>query len=360
MGDVFAEADGSREAAEIRGDSVEDMVTRHGVITPDRLILHNYPISNPTTIFNPSIIYDPGEELLTIYARIIFGYYMYVSSIVEFNIPLEDLSTGAINTHKYTGSIVVYPSNRYDVWGTEDPRVYRFNDALAMTYVGRTINYFNPAIRRNRTIPITAYYDESLRRWSKRFVFILSDELGGVISNKDAFMHESSDGSQYLLHRPHMSDESYHLLISRLDDKVRVRVGGLEEIIRKDCVEVLKPAKFEGKLGWSAPLMKRKDRLIVLIHATDREDITYRVFAAEITIKRDEIAVEAVTPRYIMEPRTPYEIMGERPMVVFPCGATPIRDDLYAVAYGAADNMVGVGTLSLSKLISELDKGRIY
>ncbi len=360
MGQVFAEAEGSREAEKIRENTTEDIVVRHGVITPDRIILHNYPISSPTTLFNPSIIYNPEEESLTIYARIIFGYYMYVSSIVEFSIPLSDLTSKTINTHKYTGNIVVYPSVKHDVWGAEDPRVYRFNDALAMTYVGRTINYFNPAIRRNRTIPITAFYDESRKTWSKRFVFSLSKEFGEVISNKDAFLHESPDGSLYLLHRPHMADETYHLLASTLNDRVRIRLGGLEEVVVDNGVEVLRPTGFEGKLGWAAPLLKRKDRLITLIHATDKDDVVYRVFAAEITLRRDEVAVEAVTPRYIMEPSTPYEIMGERPMVVFPCGAAKITDDLYAVSYGASDYMVGVGTLSLNRLLSELDKGRIY
>ncbi|MEM4101061.1 MAG: glycosidase, partial [Desulfurococcaceae archaeon] len=61
---------------------------------------------------------------------------------------------------------------------------------------------------------------------------------------------------------------------------------------------------------------------------------------------------------YIMEPRTPYEVYGDRPFTVFPCGAQ-IVDDKVIVAYGAADYLVGFGAIDLAELMSALEKGRV-
>ena len=230
----FPEAIGAKEAREIRRYETEDIVTRFGVISPERIILNNYPVSNPASIFNASVIYNHEDDTLRIFARVIFGYYMYVSSIVGIDVPLNDVLNRYVNINRYTGNMIIYPSTRYDVWGAEDPRVYELNGKLYMTYVGRTINYFNAMIRRNRTIPITAIYDDDLRTWIKRFVISLSPEVfGEVISNKNAFFHLSPDGSLFFLHRPHLSDESFHLVASLVsdDDGLVVRVRNAHAVV---------------------------------------------------------------------------------------------------------------------------------
>jgi len=287
---------------------------------------------------------------------------MYVSSIIELSIPVEDLHNRYINTNRYIGKITVYPSTRYDIWGTEDPRVYELDGKLYMTYVGRSINYFNPVMRKNRTLPVTAVYDEKREEWVKRYVFTVSPgKFGEVVSNKDAFLYSLDDNSLFLFHRPHLSDESFRLMISYLGDKnILSGEDGIKEIEIKDGIEIMKPANFECRLGWASPLLGKKDRLIVLIHSVDKHSVAYRVFAAELKLSRSEIAVEAVTPHYIMEPSTPYEIIGDRPLVVFPCGAARIGGDKIVVTYGAADYMIGVGVISIDRLAAELDSGRIY
>lgn len=350
------------EAGRVRVYETEEVVARFGVISPDRVILHNYPVSSPASVFNASVAYDPGEDVLRIFARVIFGYYMYVSSIVRMDVPFNDILNRYVNVNRYTGSMVVYPSTRYDVWGAEDPRVYEVDGRLCMTYVGRTINYFNPAIRRNRTIPITAVYDEDLRAWVKRAVFTLSPEVFGEwVSNKDAFLYRASDGSLFLFHRPHLADETYHLMVSEVKGLSFLSGrGGLEEVEIDGGVEVLRPAEFESRLGWAAPIASIRGSLIVLIHAVDRYGVVYRVFAAQLRLSRNEVVVEAVTPRYVMEPRAPYEVIGDRPLVVFPCGAARVGDDSVVIAYGASDYMIGFGMLSINRLLAELDKGRVY
>ncbi len=356
-GEYFPEAIGSIDAYNKRVNETRDIVERLGVIAPNRVFINNYPISNPPAIFNASIITE--EDYAFIYARIISGYYMYVSGIVEIMVPFEDIETGNFNLNYYAARLVLYPSIKYDLWGVEDPRVYSIDGEIYMTYTGRTINYFNPAIRIERTLPVTAIRSKGLERsWTKRYVHRLPGSLSSrMISNKDAFLL-SHEGERYVFHRPHMDDESYYLLIGR--EGGRRRVNGIEEIEVIDNREILMPSPWEEKLGWSTPPISiGGNRYIVFAHAVDREIKSYKLFALELDFSKDGVIVSAVTPHYIMEPRESYEVFGDRPYTVFPCGVLRIGDEIY-ITYGAGDYMIGVGRIDLITLENELDKGRIY
>ncbi|MET1159916.1 MAG: glycosidase [Thermoprotei archaeon] len=354
----FTPLPGALEASSKRVPYTSDIVVRSGVISPDKVLLHNYPLNNPVAVFNPSAY--SVDEYLKIYARIILGYYMYVSSIIEISIPWEDILYGYIDMNSYPGDIVVYPTNKWDVWGTEDPRVNLIDGKVYMTYTGRSINYFNPVVRKNRTLPITAVYDENEKRWVKKYVFIPEPKVfGEVVSDKDAFLYKVGD-EIYLFHRPHLADDTFHLVISRVKLREEDR---LAEIIVDNAYTVLATPDFESKIGWAAPpipINSSGDRVVVLIHGVDRDVVVYRVFAIELVLKKGDLAVTAVTPNYIMEPRAPYEVIGDRPLTVFPCGAVPFNREHILVTYGAGDYMVGLGIIELNTLLSELDKGRIY
>ena len=357
----FPQAQGSNEVKVLRRNNTEDIIDRLGVISPDRVILHNYPISHPISIFNASCLLEEGDGELRIFARIILGYYMYVSSIVELRIPIEDIETRSVNLNRYPGDIILYPTTKYDVWGTEDPRSYEIDGDVFITYTGRSINYFNPLVRVNRTLPVTAYFDEKARVWRKIYAFATSTELfGEVVSNKDAFLYKTSDGRLYLFHRPHLIDDTFHLMISVIDPKILESKEEIREVIIDNGVEVLTPSAFESKLGWAAPpIPVGPNRVVTLVHAVDKDALVYRVFALQLYLFPEEIIVEAVTPNYIMEPATSYEVIGDRPLTVFPCGNVVYKDKL-VITYGAGDFMIGIGSIDMDTLMGELDKGRIY
>ncbi|OYT40787.1 MAG: glycosidase [Desulfurococcales archaeon ex4484_58] len=357
----FSFIEGGLEARDKRVFDVNDIVVRAGVISPDRIYLHNYPIQHPISAFNASVHDD--SEYLHVYVRIILGYYMYVSSIIELKVPWEDLIYGYVDMNSYSGDIIVYPSTKYDVWGTEDPRVYNLDNQLFMTYTGRSINYFNPVVRKNRTLPVTAVYNAEDRAWYKKYVFIPSEEVfGNVISDKDAFLHRINN-TYYLFHRPHLEGDTFHLLVSIVEqEKLLKTTNTLTEVIIDNAYEVLPLSEFESKIGWAAPPvpLNNKGDVIVFVHSVDRENIIYRLFAIELVLKREEIVVKAVTPRYIMEPKTPYEVIGDRPFTIFPCGALRFNKNHVLITYGAGDYMVGFGIIDLNSLLEELDRGRIF
>ncbi len=365
--ELFGKAAGFREASELRVFKTIDIVKRLGVITGKRVFINDFPIENPASVFNPSLRIQNDDVIL--YPRMILGYYMYISSIVEVRVPMEDILSGTINANFYAGKIAVYPTTEFDVWGTEDPRVYALGEELLMTYSGRTINYFDPRVRVERTLPITARFERVNKwehGWRKIHVYRLPEELRKhVVSDKDAFLIKSG-GRFYLLHRPHMDDGGYYVLLSTLPEDFRLEGSeeggeGVREVIVRDSVEVLGVAPHEIKVGWSTPPVEIKPgRFIALLHGVDGKIQVYRVFAAEFEVRGDGVVVNAVTPHYIMEPRMPYEVLGDRPYVVFPCGIWRVEGDSYLISYGAGDFAVGLGEIKLSELLGELDRGRIY
>lgn len=361
-GSFFRKAIGFEEASLVRRFETRDIVRRLGVIAPNRVYMNNYPISNPIAVFNAAIAVS-GDDAM-IFARVIIGYYLYVSAIIAIPVPLEDIYSSSVNVNYYSGQPVIYPSTRYDVWGTEDPRVYEIDGELFMTYTGRTVNYFNPSIRKERTLPVTAVRRRNYHVWEKLHAYVLPPELRRhLISDKDSFLVKM--GSQYLLfHRPHMDDEVFYLAVSRVPLRSLEGGGGQRdpiEVIVEDTQWIAPPAPFEDKIGWATPPVKlSENRVVALVHGVDRELNVYRLYAMQLRLDSEGMVVEAVTPTYIMEPKKLYEIFGDRPYTIFPCGLWQVDESRLLITYGAGDFMVGIGEIDLDELLGLLDRGRIF
>ena len=357
--DPFPRAIGVDEVNKFRKNEDLDIVKRLGFLKPEKIIIENYPISRPVTIFNASILIDSKEEMSKVYARIIHGYYMYISSIVEIPIPLEDIYTGKITKNDYKADIVIYPSNRHDIFGAEDPRVYMINGDIYMTYTGRTLLYFSTE-KYWKVVPVTAVYNPTTGKWIKKYIFTLEREKFRTLKgDKDAFLHKVGN-TVFFFHRPSIENAGDLLLISRTEishdaDKVP------KEIYVRNSINLMDPAPFEIKLGWASPPINiSSTKVVALVHAVEKEITAYKVIAIELEFKGNEIVITAVTPRYIMVPKESYEMIGDRPFVVFPCGTWRLSNDEVIITYGAADTFVGFGSLNINELLSELDRGRIY
>ncbi len=363
---LFSKAIGGDEARELRKPETTDIVNRVGAITPNRIFINNYPMGNPLAVFNPSLLIRDTTEII-LYARIITGYYKYVSAIAEIKIFYDDIERRTISMNYYSGRIVVAPSTKYDFWGTEDPRVYTIDDKLYMTYTGRTKYYFD-VDRTERTLPVTALRTQQ-NEWVKAFVMVLPPGLREhVITDKNAFLVRI--GNDYLFfHRLHMDDEEFYLVVSKVDrkeiiesEKEALETGKPKEIIVGSTTLVMNHAYFEQKLGWATPPIKiSTNELLVFVHGVDNDMGVYRLLGMLLEYSRtDGVIVKAVTPTYIMEPRTMYELYGDRPYTIFPCGIAILSKKTLLLSYGAADYASGLGLLNLDDLFRLLDKGRIY
>jgi len=337
----------SRKVKEKRVFQSRDIVKRKAVITAQRIIVENYPENRPKSVFNPT--FKITERGLKIFARISVGYYTYTSGIIEFDLPFEDLSMDCNKVYK--GSLSIIPDNRYDFWGVEDPRYYMLDGNEFITYSGRTVNYFQTHIRVERTLPVTAIKKGG--EWRKVAVFRMSEEIRSfVVSDKNAFLVKGEE--LMLFHRLHMLNERFYLNICRIPKDIFIGEG-LREIEIGENITALEPSDFESKIGWGTPPVKVNDEYLVLLHGVDKELSVYRVFAALIDKKG---CFCAVTPFYIMEPKEIYEIYGDRPYVVFPCGAQIWNGKLY-ISYGGADSVIGIGILEIDHLLEILNQNRI-
>jgi len=359
---VFEKCPNADVAAEVREFKTIDIVKRLGVISPNHIHLKNYPIANPVSAFNASCLVDLSSNTVYVYARIILGYYMYVSAIALMEIPLDDVLSGSVSFCHYPAAIVLYPSIRYDIWGTEDPRVQEINGRVYMLYAGRTISYFNPAVRRERTLPILVMCQES-RQCVKIGAIVLKKGLRELtISDKDAVLLDVGEQDWvFVLHRPHLINERHYLTASIIPRAALEPSGSVKEIEVHNTKVVLEPAKFELKLGWATPpVVLGPNEYLILIHGVDKEIECYRAFAALLRYDKDlGLRVVAVTPCYILEPRMMYEVYGDRPFVVFPCGMCRIGKSELLVVYGAADYVIGFGLINMDDLMALLDKGRL-
>ncbi len=329
---------------------VRDMVKRIAVITPDKVFLKGYPTRHPVSIFNPGAIVD--GDTLHLYARIAVGYFTYSSAIVKLSLPLNDLEKEEFND-VYCATLSVVPDNRFDIWGVEDPRVYRLADRIMMTYCGRTVAYFDAKAKVERTLPITAWLDGE--RWRKLCVFRMEEGMRRhVVSDKNAFLFKGRAGYK-LFHRIHMADDDqFYLVISDVEGDPLSWDGFRESILTNTRI-VATAADFEEKIGWGTPPVKVNNEYLVLLHGLERKGKSYNVFAALID---EEGEITAVTPYYIMAPKEIYELYGDRPYTVFPCGCQIHRDRLI-ITYGAGDTFVGIGEVDLDELLEVLDFNRL-
>lgn len=332
------EGDGSLE----RESRTIDIVRRIGVITPKRVSLKTHPIEKPVSVFNPTFLIRDDEIL--IYARTVLGYFTYSSVIAEIRVDLDDLNR--LSEMEHEAEIKIFPDNRYDVWGVEDPRIVEIDGKMLITYCGRTVNYFDQTVWVERTLPITAVLNEG---WKKICVHRLPKELRSfVISDKDAFLFKTKRGLK-LFHRLHMRDNKFYLVVSDLEKDMED--GKLREMVVKNTAIAMEPEPFEEKIGWSTPPVRIGNHYILFLHGVDREMKRYKVFAVSMDSR---LGLEAVTPFYIMEPREIYEIYGDRPYAIFPCGAQKI-DDRIIISYGAGDSVIAFGEIDVDELLSILD-----
>ena len=357
---LIPKALGLDEAKKLRRYETIDIAKRLGVIPPEGLIIDGFPNSNPHTVFNPSMILS--EEVVEIFGRIIMGYYKYVSAIVSIKVPLDVIISGELEQQRFRAKPILLPNTKYDFWGVEDPRAYRIGGRDFLTYTGRTKAYFldeSPSKGLLRNVPITAYRSDG--KWKKAFVHIPPDPLKSLAeSDKNSFIvHE--DGTLHFFHRPSLRNGEKPLLVSKLPENPLENLDGPKEIISKDPIRVIERGDYEEKIGWGpAPLrLKNKDYLF-LLHGVDKDLTVYRVFATILELDENDVVVKAVTPRYIMEPKERYEVFGDRPYTVYPCGLVKVSKNELLISYGAGDYAMAFALINLDELLGELDGGRIF
>jgi predicted GH43/DUF377 family glycosyl hydrolase len=114
---------------------------------------------------------------------------------------------------------------------------------------------------------------------------------------------------------------------------------------------------FENRyIGGGCPPLETKDGWLFIYHAVEQTDteIKYSAGAVLLDLENPRNIIGRL-PYPLFSPEEPWETTGNVSNVVFPTGAI-IHDDTLDIYYGAADTRIGLKSMSLSALLSELKK----
>ena len=222
--------------------------------------------------------------------------------------------------------------------GCEDPRLVRIDETLYLTYTA--YNGEEPPRVAVSTISVA---DFLARRWKEGWSLPVLVTPGGL-DDKDACILEEKIGEQYFfIHRV-----SHHICGQYMSDL------DFEEAEINRCVEMVHPRRgmWDGeKIGIAGPPHKTEAGWLLFYHGVSHDQY-YRVGA--LLLARDDPTVVLGRTAYpIFSPKKKYELEGDVPRVVFPCGSI-IRGDTVYLYYGGADRVVGIATGSLREVLQSV------
>jgi beta-1,4-mannooligosaccharide/beta-1,4-mannosyl-N-acetylglucosamine phosphorylase len=223
-------------------------------------------------------------------------------------------------------------------YGIEDPRITLFGDEYMILYTGYSSS--GPLVRLASTRDFETF-----------------DRRGTLMPPEDkdaALFPYTFDGRYALIHRPVTATprQMAHIWLSWSPD---LHFWGDHT--------VLLPARDGGwwdanKIGLGPPPLETERGWLMLYHGvrTTVAGALYRLGLA--LLDRDNPArVLARSSEWIFGPQAPYELSGDVPAVVFPCGWTLDDDgDTVRLYYGASDTTICVATGSLASLLNWLER----
>jgi predicted GH43/DUF377 family glycosyl hydrolase len=236
--------------------------------------------------------------------------------------------------HRLLGEI----DSETERYGIEDPRITLCGDEYMIVYTG--FSSHGPLVR----LASTRDFETFARRGT-----LMPPE------DKDAALFPRTfDGRFALIHRPVAvaPRQMAHIWLSWSPD---LEFWGHHT--------VLIPAREGGwwdanKVGLGPPPLETERGWLLLYHGV-RVTVAgsiYRLGLALLDLEHPE-RVLARSSEWIFGPQAPYELAGDVPAVVFPCGwALGDDGDTVYIYYGASDTSICIATASLAALLAWLDR----
>ena len=226
-------------------------------------------------------------------------------------------------------------SHAEEEWGLEDPRI---------TYVAElerwiiTYTAFGPG---GPGISLAETAD--FRTFRRRGMIMVPEDKNGVI------LPRRIDGHWILFHRP-TSAMAGDVWLSRSTD--------LESWQTPELVLHRRPGAWwdSARIGMGPPPLETEHGWLVIYHGV-RATVAgglYRAGLALLDLEQPKRVIRR-SPEWVLGPTEPFEVTGDVPNVVFPCGLIhrPESDLLY-LYYGAADTRIGLATASYSQVMEFL------
>ena len=225
-----------------------------------------------------------------------------------------------------------------ELWGIEDPRITRMPDAeqYAVTYT---------AYSRNGPLVALAL-TEDFRTFDRRGPIMPPDD-------KDAALFPCRFGGRWaMIHRPvsNAPGAKANIWLSFSPD---LKHWGDHMVL----FEARDGAYWDaGKIGLSAPPIETSEGWLIIYHGVKltASGSIYRLGLALLDLDDPGVVLRR-GDEWVFGPEESYELMGDVPNVVFPCGVVvnSAADEL-RMYYGAADTCVAVATAKVSELLEWL------
>jgi len=283
--------------------------------------------------FNPAAIYLGGKVHIIYRAMSedntsVFGY-----ATSQDGIHIDYRSPQPIYTPREAFEQKLVPGGNS---GCEDPRLTKIGTKLYMFYTA-----YNG--REHPRVAVTsisvANFLSQKWNWPKPVVITPPE-----IDNKDAFLFPQELGGKYICVHRFGNGIDY-------DFSPNLNFKGNVWLDEHRWIERRRGWWDSEKVGAAGPPVKTREGWVMLYHGVS-EDKVYRVGAVLLDLKNPaKVLARLVYP--ILEPEALYEMEGQVPKVVFPCGNVIMKDTLY-VYYGGGDSVVGVATANLRELLSIL------
>lgn len=293
-------------------------------------------------VFNCAVLRD--DNRIHMLYRAVGEYEKYISRI-----GYASSSDGFCFTRRR--EIALAPSEEYEKYGIEDPRLVKIDQEIYLSYVVLS-TYVSQRPSASTALATTNDFSNYTRLGiitskgsdNKDVVLFpenvyqqLSDGTGNL---KYLFLHRPSTwvGSKYGVHRP----------------SIWIGEGASLTNFEKHTLLIKPEQQWEMlKVGAGPPPIKTKEGWLLIYHGVDRDHV-YAAGAALLDLK-DPTKVIARTKKPVLEPNEPYEKNGDVNNVVFPTAAYVMDGKLF-VYYGAADKVCCLATIDLENFLDHILK----
>jgi len=329
----------SKELQGLRQSKVEDIFTKRYYISPEDLLVTNFPRSRPLAAFNPGAFERDGK--LFIFPRLIFDYYSYVSSIGVATVNIEKVINGEIEKPLKV-KIILWPEKIWEFGhGCEDPRFLLFDNTIYMLYTGSRCHHEDDHLVKKSVLGF-AELNPVFEIKRRDYFSITRGNDSFIPSNKDSAFIEVKKDRATMLTRVSLGDTA---LCWRAEANLK------DLTMREETLKpVLVPEKWEYKVGWSTNTVKLStNEYLVGWHGVLKEDLSYRNGLAIV----DNSGVLLAVSDYLLAPRGLAESYGDRPLVIFGDGLVRYGDYLIWIG-GVSDYCIGIFITELSKALEKL------
>ena len=261
--------------------------------------------------------------------------------------------------------IALEPTQDYEQYGIEDPRMVEIDNQVYITYVILSAYVTDGAIVEASTalatttdfLKYTRLGVITTKGSNNKDVVLFPEKMSQQQQRSSVLSSSSSNntdgaGKYFFLHRPSGWIGSKYGV-----NKPSIWLGEGNALTNfEKHTLLLKPEEDweELKVGAGPPPIKTRTGWLVIYHGVSRDKV-YRAGAALLDL-RDPSKIIGRTKTPILEPKEPYEKFGDVSSVVFPTGACVVDNDKLFVYYGGADRVCCLATADLNYLLDQILK----